>query len=185
MAVIAHAALAFRSSQPSPVSAWCFSSGSPFACASWHQHKIPESVDELTGHYNRRNHSILGRPSSIKVTFPIGRLLIFERKSGRSEASKFSGFWIYLSLHGLARQKAHAQCCGSGGPCRSVPSWPRYHPKVSLAIEPRLPQRNHFEARKRKHYTSIWAIQQVIVAAPIKFQCCTCTLGLVSALQFT
>jgi hypothetical protein len=58
-----HAALASRSS---------------FACASWHRHRIPESVDELTSPYNRRNHPIPGRPSSIEVTFPIGRSLSFE-----------------------------------------------------------------------------------------------------------
>jgi hypothetical protein len=75
MAGIAHAALASRSTPPSSVSAPRFSS---FACALWHRHTISQSVDELTSPYNRQNHSILGRPSSIDVTFPIGRWLRFE-----------------------------------------------------------------------------------------------------------
>jgi hypothetical protein len=75
MAGIAHAALTSGSSPPSPVSAPCLSS---FAWALWHRHKIPESVDELTNPYNRRNNSILDLPSSIEVTFPIGQSLRFE-----------------------------------------------------------------------------------------------------------
>jgi hypothetical protein len=72
MAGIAHASLVSCSSPPSPVSAPCFSSRSSFSCASQHRHRTPESVDELTSLYNRRNHSILSR------RFPIGRSLRFE-----------------------------------------------------------------------------------------------------------
>jgi hypothetical protein len=72
MAGNAHAALASRSPPPSPVSAPCFSSRSFIACASWHRRRIPASVDEQTNPYDRRNHSIPSRPSSIEKTFPIG-----------------------------------------------------------------------------------------------------------------
>jgi hypothetical protein len=78
MGGITDAALATRSSPPSPVSALCFSSRSFFACTSWHRHRIPESVDELTSPYIRHPHSILDRPSLIEVTFHIGRSLRFE-----------------------------------------------------------------------------------------------------------
>jgi hypothetical protein len=78
MAGIAHAALVSRSSPPSPASALCFSPRSSFACSSLHRHRVPESVDELTNPYNLRKHSILGPPSSIEVTFPIGRSLRFK-----------------------------------------------------------------------------------------------------------
>jgi hypothetical protein len=78
MAGIAHVEMASRSSPPSPVSVPCFSSRSSFACTSWHRHRIPESVDELTSLYNCRNHSIIRRPNSIEMTFPIGRSLRFE-----------------------------------------------------------------------------------------------------------
>jgi hypothetical protein len=78
MAGITHAALASRSSPPSLVQARFFSSRSSFACTLSHRHRIPEAIDELTGPYNSRNHSILGLPSLIEVTFYIGQSLKFE-----------------------------------------------------------------------------------------------------------